>query len=279
MVLRVALVSFRADLFLALQAGCAASGHEVVLGVVGRSRRPGGAAVSGVGAKVADIVPVLPTGVDLVLPGDIGGLVDALRGYRVDVVVVCGFSWRLPPIALAAPALGFINVHASLLPRYRGPAPVQWALRNGDNDIGVTAHWMDERIDTGNVLVQRGGIALPEYVTFDELWPLLGPHLRDVVTAALDRAATGDPGRPQDESLATYAGALEAEYSRIDWSRSARSIHNQVRTFHFGAGIAGPYADVNGERVRVLRTRLTPGPGTVVHCADAPIWITEAEPA
>ncbi|GAA3986223.1 hypothetical protein GCM10022247_00750 [Allokutzneria multivorans] len=279
MVLRVALVSFRADLFLALQEGCAAGGHEVVLGVVGRSRRPGGAAAAGIAAKVADVVPVLPPGVDLVLPGDVGGLVAALHGYRVDVVVVCGFSWRIPPIALAAPTLGFINVHASLLPRYRGPAPVQWALRNGDPGIGVTAHWMDERIDTGNILVQRGGIPLPEYVTFAELWPLLDPHIREVVTAALGRAETGCPGRPQEESLASYAGALEAEYSHIDWSWPARLIHNQVRTFHFGAGIAGPFAEVDGERVRVLRTRLTPGAGTRVQCADGPIWVTEAEPA
>ncbi|SDM84004.1 methionyl-tRNA formyltransferase [Allokutzneria albata] len=277
--LRVALVSFRADLFVSLQAGCRAAGHEIVLCAVGRSSRPGGRATAGIGAKVSDVVPVMPTGVDLLLPGDVDGLVNALRGYRVDVVVVCGFSWRVPTIALAAAGLGFINIHASLLPRYRGPAPVQWALRNGDPDIGLTAHWMDERIDTGNVIVQRGGIPLPEYVTFDGLWPMLGPEIERLVADALDRAASGSRGEPQDESQATYAGALEEAYSYIDWSRPARSVHNQVRTFYFGAGIAGPFAELDGRWVRVVRTRLEPGPGVRVQCADEPIWITEAEPA
>ncbi|RCG31890.1 methionyl-tRNA formyltransferase [Sphaerisporangium album] len=230
------------------------------------------------GQKVDDVLTVIPPEIDLLLPGDVTGLVSALGGYQVDVAVVCGLSWRLPPLALQTPRLGVINVHASLLPKYRGPAAIQWAIRNGDADIGVTAHWMDERIDTGNIIVQHGGIELPEYVTFEELWPRVTPVIQKLVGEALDRAADGYMGVPQNEDEATYARMMEPAYSYIDWSQPARRIHDQVRTFHYGAGIPGPFAKLGAGWVRVARTDLNPGAGVRVECADGPLWIVEAEP-
>ncbi|WP_275410755.1 methionyl-tRNA formyltransferase [Sinosporangium siamense] len=212
---------------------------------------------------------------DLLLPGSSRGFAQALKGYGVDVVVACGLSWRLPKSVLDAPALGVMNVHASLLPKYRGPSPVQWALRNGDPDIGLTVHWMDERIDTGNILARRGGIPLPEFVTFAELWRHLGPAIGDLVADALGQAAGGSRGEPQDDSQASYAGAMERGFDFINWSHTAEAVHNQVRTFYFGAGLPGPFAKVDGEWLLVRRTSLTPQEGIRVECRDRPIWIVE----
>ncbi|MFF0575375.1 methionyl-tRNA formyltransferase [Streptosporangium saharense] len=275
--LRVALVSFRSDIFTALQAGCVAAGHEVVLYVAGRSARPRGQSYPNAGDKVNDILSVIPAEVDLLLPGDVDGLADALRGYRTDVVVVCGLSWRLPRVVLDAPRLGIINVHPSLLPRHRGPMAIQWAIRDGEAETGVTAHWMDERIDTGNIIVQHGGIVLPEYVTYEQLWPQVTPVIQNVVAEALTLAADGFVGEPQDDRKATHARMMEPEYSYIDWSRQARSIHDQVRVFHYGAGIPGPFAKLDAGWVRVMRTSLEAGTGTRVECGDGPLWVVEAE--
>ncbi|MEY9927523.1 methionyl-tRNA formyltransferase [Catenulispora sp. GP43] len=276
--LRIALVSFRSDIFTALHAGCFQAGHEVVLYAIGRSARPGRQSYPTMGEKVSDVLTVVAPETTLVLPGDIDGLSTSVRGFGIDLVVVCGLTWRLTAQALQAPRLGVINVHTSSLPRYRGPAPIQWAIRNGDQSIGVTAHWMNERIDSGSIIVQRGGIPLPEYVRFDELWHDVAPAIRDLVAEAVTLAADGYDGVPQDESKATYAGMFGAEDSTINWSWPTHDVHNLVRAFHFGTGIPGPFATVDGEQVRVLRTRLTPGAGTRVELPDGPLWIEEAEP-
>lgn len=275
--LRVALVSFRSDIFAALHAGCVQAGHEVPLYVISRSARPGTSSYPSMGEKVADALTVIGPEATVVLPGDIDGLVTAVRGYDIDVVVVCGLSWRLTEPALRAPRLGVINIHTSLLPKYRGPMPLQWAIRSGDRSIGVTAHWMDERIDTGNILIQRGGIEVPEYVRFDELWEDVAPTIRMLVSEALTMAADGHPGVPQDEGTATYARMFRAEDSIIDRSWSVQDVHNLVRAFYFGVGIPGPFATIDGMQVRILRTSTHPCKGIRFQLADGPLWIEEAE--
>ncbi|MGP4014316.1 methionyl-tRNA formyltransferase [Saccharopolyspora sp. 5N708] len=277
--LRVALVSFRSDIFSALHAGCVAGGNAPVLYITGRSSGPRKPSYPNIGTKVTDVLGSVPVDTDLLLPGSAEGMVQAIRGYDVDLAIVCGLSWRLPQSVLNAPKLGVLNVHTSLLPKYRGPAPVQWAIRNGDPDIGVTIHWMDERIDTGNIVAQRGGIALPEFVTFETLWARVTPVIQDLLVVALDRAAGGYAGEPQDEDDASRASPMEPEFSYIDWSRSATDVHNQVRTFYYGAGIPGPFGKIGRNWVRVLRTSRTPGTGVRVDCADGPIWVVETEPA
>ena len=137
---------------------------------------------------------------------------------------------------------------------------------------------MDERIDTGSIIVQHDGIPLPEYVRFDELWHDVAPTIRTLVAEAATLAADGYGGVPQDENKATYAGMFTAEDSTINWSWPSHDVHNLVRAFHFGTGIPGPFATIDGEHVRVLRTRLTPGSGTRVELPDGPLWIEEAEP-
>jgi len=277
--LRVALISFRSDIFAALHAGCVQGGHLPSLYITGRASRPGTPSYTNMGDKVTDILGDIPVDIDLLLPGSVDGLIRALRGYDIDLAVVCGLSWRLPRSVLEAPRLGVLNIHTSLLPRYRGPAPVQWALRNGDPDIGITIHWMDEDIDTGNIVAQRGNITLPEFVKFDTLWQRITPMIQDLLVAALARAAHGYAGQPQNDENATHAGPMEPEFDYIDWSQPARIIHNQVRTFYYGTATPGPFAKINDKWVRVLRTSLEPTNGTRVDCADGPIWLVETEQA
>jgi methionyl-tRNA formyltransferase len=217
---------------------------------------------------------------DLLLPGSAEGLAHALPGYQPDIVICNGMPWKIPPVVLAIPRLGFVNIHSSLLPRYRGPIPIHWAIRSGDAETGVTIHWMDETFDTGPVIARSGGIPIEDEFDPDGLLDRVEQAGVDLLRIALDRIRDGAPGEPQGNIGASYAGWMEPEFYRVDWSHGAREIHNQVRTFQFGVvGASGPLAEVGGVWVTVLRTRLEPVDGTRVECADGPIWIVESEPA
>jgi methionyl-tRNA formyltransferase len=266
--MRVALMSFGVEQFSVLHETCEAAGHLPVVYVVGRS-----------GIDPAGVVGGLPPGMDLLFPGSAAGLRPGLAGYDLDLAVVYGFPWRIPPSVLRLPRFGIINVHSSSLPKYRGPEPVLWAIRNGDPEMGVTVHRMDEDLDTGPILAQRGGIPLADDVTAERLWLRVRPVIRHLLTVALEQVSQNAPGEPQSEEDASYAGFLEPEFSSIDWSRTSREIHNQVRTFRYLGGRQGPTAQVGERRLKVLRTRLAPADGIRVECADGPLWIVESEPA
>lgn len=277
--MRVALATFGTEEFTALHASCVAAGHEPVAYVYCRSMKPK-SRTDAHGAVVAGrLLEALPAGMDLLLPGKAEGLARALGGYCLDLLVVHGFNWRLPASVLRTPRSGVINIHSSLLPRYRGPAPVLWAIRNGDAEIGLTVHRMDEQFDTGPILAQRGGIPLDEDVTPQRLWQRIGPVLDEVLTVALDRVTKGFPGVAQDDADASYAGFVEPEFSVVDWSRASAQVHNQVRMFRFMGPDHAPVAEVGDRWLKVLRTRLEPADGIRVDCGDGPIWIVESAPA
>lgn len=277
--MRVALVSFGVEEFAVLHETCAAAGHHPVAYAFSRSMRPRSPVDTGAGATIGQIVESMPPEMDLLLPGSAEGLGQAFAGYRLDLAVVYGFSWKLPPEVLSTPRFGVINVHSSLLPKYRGPAPVLWAIRNGDPDIGFTVHRMDENFDTGPILAQRGGIPLDDDITPERLRTRAEPVIRELLTIALERISRNDPGRPQGDVGASHAGLLEPEFSVVDWSRTAHEIHDQVRTFRFMGDGQGPVAQVGERWVKILRTRLTPGEGLRIECGDTSIWIVDSEPA
>jgi methionyl-tRNA formyltransferase len=213
------------------------------------------------------------------MPGARERIAPLLRFYEPDLALCIGFPWKIPPDALVVPRHGIVNGHPSLLPRYRGPSPVSWAIRSGDDEIGFTFHYMDAELDTGNVLGQVR-IPLGEEHSWDELTPKLADAVGGMLPAVLQRAASGDAGEPQDESQASYLGAFEPEYARIDWTRSRAKISRQVRAWRFHAG-AGPdrgaLTELDGETVRVLRTRREPGDGIPMECADGTLWVVETE--
>lgn len=277
--LRVALVSFGPDEFAALHAACVTAGHLPVTYVYGRTMRPAEAVDADAVAAAGRILDAIPGGMDLLLPGTVDGMANSLIGYRPDVLVVYGFNWKLSPAVLRVPRFGAVNIHLSLLPRYRGPAPVLWAIRNGEPEIGLTIHRMDERFDTGPILAQRGGIPLDDRVTPERLWQRVRPVLDDLLPVALDRVARRAPGVPQDEAAASYAGFIEPEFRVVDWSRPAREVHNQVRMFAFMGRYHAPVARVGDAWLAVQRTSLAAEQGVRVECADGPIWIVESATA
>ncbi|MFD7954998.1 methionyl-tRNA formyltransferase [Streptomyces ardesiacus] len=276
--MRIGLVSFGTAEFAALHETCATAGHTPVVYAFSRSMRPRKPTDAGVSRVVSEITAALPVGVDLLLPGSSEGLGTSLRGYDLDLLVCYGFSWRLPRWLLRLPRYGVLNIHSSILPKYRGPAPVLWAIRNGDPELGVTVHRMDEDFDTGPVLAQQGGVPLPDDVTPQSLWTDLSPVLCDQLTVALDRVRDPAGGEPQASDGASYAGLLEPGFFSVDTTMTARQVHNQVRTFHFMGPHLGPTATIDGQRLKVLRTSLTPADGIRLDCADAPVWITASEP-
>ncbi|MEV0776586.1 formyltransferase family protein [Streptomyces sp. NPDC050428] len=278
--MRVILVSYSARGFAVLRAACAESGHLPVAYLHARSLRPGGPTRAGAGPVVAEIVESVPPGVDLLLPGSKKVLLArTLREYEADLIVCYGFPWKFPPAALQATASGAINVHTSMLPKYRGPIPVNWAIRNGDSEIGVTVHHMTEEFDSGGILVQESGIALDDDVVPDLLWNEVDEVIARLLPAALTRVEEGFPGIAQREDQASYAGWMEPGFSCIDWSHTRNAIHNQVRATRFGSsGKSGPIANLPGEQIRVLRTSLEPTGGRQVMCADGPLWIVASMP-
>ena len=204
-----------------------------------------------------------------------------LRAYSPDVALCVTFPALIPDDALDAPRYGIVNGHPSLLPRYRGPNPLGWALRNGETQIGSTLHRMTHELDAGPILAQGSFAIDPEEdplteIRRNDLWGKL-------IVQALARVEAGDPGDPQDEDEATYAGRFEPAYLEVDWSWPAYEIHNQTRAWGLAppvGGVRGPLTTLGGERMRLMRTRLRGDRGgTPVQCGDGPLWVLETQPA
>lgn len=226
-----------------------------------------------------------PPGLDLLFARDKWSIEPLVRAYEPDLVVCWGFPWKIPAAALDVPRLGSINHHPGLLPRHRGPIPLAWALRSGDAAWGITWHRMDAELDTGNMLAQTTVPIEDDDVDIMDFGPkIIGAGL-GLLPAVLARVAAADPGDLQPSEGTTWAGHFEDDdYVRVDWSQPARTIHNQVRAWHLTFGMSGlvaPVAELDGEQIVLLQTRLTdPGDGARrVECGDGPIWVVASKPA
>jgi methionyl-tRNA formyltransferase len=220
-----------------------------------------------------------PKDVPLVFPATRRQLTDLLRRLEPDLVVCFAFPWLIPAEALAVPPLGWVNCHPSLLPSYRGPTPVSWAIRNGETEIGVTFHRMDGSFDTGAILAQ-GRVPLADDETFDSLNAKAAPLTGELLVTALERIARGELGEPQEGG--DYQSLFEDEYAYIDTRQPRIDVHRQVRAWAFtpfAVGERGAILERNGARRRVLRTSLVKVDGAErIDCADGPLWVLETEP-
>jgi methionyl-tRNA formyltransferase len=191
-------------------------------------------------------------------------VVEELRALAPDLIVVVAYGQILPKSVLEIPRYGCINVHASLLPRYRGAAPINKAVIDGEEVAGVTTMVMDVGLDTGAMLIKRATpIGFEE--TAGELHDRLALLGREAMEETLERLCAGTlKAEAQDDALSTYAQMLKKEDGRIDWSRSAQAIHNQVRGLD---PWPGAFTHLDGEVLKIARTRPETGegePGTVV---------------
>ncbi|PKM81717.1 MAG: methionyl-tRNA formyltransferase [Firmicutes bacterium HGW-Firmicutes-14] len=154
---------------------------------------------------------------------------DVLRKLSPQLIVVAAFGRILPPEILKFPQYGCINIHASLLPKYRGAAPIHWAVMDGETETGVTIMQMDEGLDTGDIIL-AGRIPVEPEDTTGTVHDKLAELGAQLVVKAVEQISAGRVARvPQNEELAGYAPLLTKEVERIDWSRSSAEIFNQVR--------------------------------------------------
>ena len=183
-----------------------------------------------------------------------------------DAAVVAAYGLILPAPVLRAPRLGCLNVHASLLPRWRGAAPIQRAILAGDRETGVTIMQMDEGLDTGPTLLQEA-IPIGPNTTAGELTEQLADLGARLMLEALDGVARGMlVARPQPEEGVTYAAKLRREEAWLDWRKPAAALERQVCAFD---PWPGAYFPGRGERIRVLRAVALPAgaagaPGTII---------------
>jgi methionyl-tRNA formyltransferase len=186
--------------------------------------------------------------------------VAALRAFAPELAVVAAYGKILSGEVLRLPARGCINVHASLLPRYRGAAPIQWAILRGETVTGVTIMQMDEGMDTGPMLLQRSlGIRPGE--TYGELQERLAHLGAAALAEALDAMLRDDlHPQAQDEALATMAPKIDKELGSIDWQRAAEEIEHQVRAFN---PWPSAFTAWQGEILKVHRATVVPGGGPV----------------
>jgi len=157
--------------------------------------------------------------------------IEEIRALRPDVMVVMAYGQILPRGVLEIPEIACLNLHASLLPRWRGAAPIQAAIAAGDGEIGITVMYMDEGLDTGDILLQRTIDILPAD-TGGALHDRLAEVAPETLLESLDLLAKGKaPRTPQDNAVATYAPKLKREDGKIDWSDPADAIERKIRAF------------------------------------------------
>lgn len=208
-------------------------------------------------------------GVDVRTPAKLDPEADAFAAF--DAVVVAAYGLLLPPGVLAAPRYGCLNVHASLLPRWRGAAPVERAIMAGDRETGVSIMQVDAGLDTGPVYCRRH-LPLDDQSTGAAVTDALAHLGAQAMLDTLDRLGTDTP-RPQDDDQATYADKLSADDAVVHWGRNAAVLDRQVRALS-GRMAAYTTAD-DGTRIRILAARpqvsdTSDSPGTLVR--DGQEW-------
>lgn len=248
-----------------------ASAHEVV-GLVCQPDRPRGRGqkVLAPATKVIAERQGIPVFQPLRLKDE--ELMRTLGALRADIGVVAAYGRILPDAFIALPVRGMINVHASLLPRYRGAAPIQRAVMAGDDATGVTIMRVVRELDAGPMLAAAPFVIEPDATSVD-VERGLGALGAALLVDTLDRLAAGEAVAeiPQDDRLATYAPKIERADGAIDWSRPAAAIHNQVRGLH-----PWPHAFtyLDGERLLIHRTNREKSsgmnnPGSILHAGPA----------
>lgn len=177
------------------------------------------------------------------------------RELAPDLVVVVAYGRILPPELLHIAPLGCINLHVSLLPKYRGSAPIQWAVLNGDTETGVTIMQLDEGCDTGDILMVERVTIGPE-TTSGELFDQVSATGAKTLVTAIEKLAAGElTPQPQNDAEATQAPPLTKDMARFDFTQSAAHIHNWVRGMN---PWPAAFFELDGKKVKVLESRVAP---------------------
>jgi methionyl-tRNA formyltransferase len=238
----------------------AEAGHSVPL-VVTQPDRPRGRGMEVAVSPVKDAA--LRLGLAVLQPATIKNnaeFQDQLTALAPDAIIVVGYGRIIPQWMIDLPRLGNLNLHASLLPKYRGAAPIQWAIANGDSVTGVTTMRIDAGLDTGDILMQRE-ISIDLKDTAETLGPKLASIGADLMVETL-RGLESSQVRPtpQDHSQATLAPILKKEDGRIDFTRSAKDLFNRLRGFQ---PWPGAFTIFKGKTMQVHRAQCMQHAGTL----------------
>jgi len=172
--------------------------------------------------------------------------IDEIRALAPEVIVVMAYGQILPKAILEIPKVACLNLHASILPRWRGAAPIQAAIAAGDHETGITVMYMDEGLDTGDILLQRK-IDIAPNETGDSLHDRLAEIAPEALLDAL-KMFPNAPRIPQDKALATYAPKLNRESGRINWNETAEAIERKIRAYN---PWPGAFSDFNDRKLKI----------------------------
>jgi len=267
------------------------SGHEII-GVITQPDRPKGRGMELQASEVKKLA--IQSNLPVWQPEKVAAsqFLDIFHELRPDLVIVVAFGQKIPAEILFEPKFGCINVHGSILPKYRGAAPIQWSVLNGDPVAGVTTMFMDEGWDTGDIIFQETTDINPDE-NFLQLYQRLAEIGGDLLVKTVNDLETGvAPRIPQNSALATFAPRLKPELQRLDWTEPAEQIHNKARVFAPSPGLE---TNLNQERLKIIETKISetfsensgdPGQimqivknqGILVATGDRPIMITKIQP-
>ena len=225
-----------------------------IVGVVTNPDRPKGRGLKMIASPVKEYA--LENGLDVYQPEKVKNnieFIEKIKELNPDIICVVAYGKILPKEILQIPKYGCINVHASILPQYRGAAPIQWAVLNGDKQTGVTTMYMDVGMDTGDIiLVEKTDIGEEE--TTGELWDRLSKMGGKLLVKTLKQIEAGTAPRQKQSDNFTMAPMLNKEMSKIDWqNKTAKEIHNLVRGLN---PIMGAYTFLNGKKIKIWKTKV-----------------------
>lgn len=272
-----------------LQALCESGKHEI-LAVVTQPDRPKGRGNKLLQTPVKEYA--LAQGLTVYQPQKVKTpeFVELLHELQPELIVVAAFGQFLSKEILELPKYGCINVHASLLPKYRGAAPIQYAIIKGEKESGVTIMQMDIGMDTGAML-DKVVVPIAENATMGELHDALREQGAALLLEVIDKIAAGTAvAEPQDNEQATYATLLDRSMEHIDWSKTAQEVHNLIRGFNPAPSTFTKLP--NGKSLKIWGSKMTgkssaAAAGTVIEtgkhsffvaCGDGVLEITEVQP-
>jgi len=252
----------------------AEAGHEIAA-VYTRAPKPGGRR----GLELQD-TPVAreakKRGIPVVTPKTLKGAEDEIRAHKADAAIVVAYGLILPKAVLEVPKLGCFNVHASLLPRWRGAAPINRAIMAGDEESGVSIMRMDEGLDTGPV-IETAAMKIAPDMTAGELHDALAELGAKTMVRALSAIERGSAAvMPQPKMGVTYAEKISKDETRIDWTKAWREVHNHIRGL---SPFPGAWCEIGGARVKVLRSTKGEGSGAPGSVLDKELTVACGEGA
>lgn len=229
------------------------AGHNII-GVVTNPDRPQGRGMKLLPSEVKKFA--LEKKINIYQPLKIKNnaeFIEEMRKLNPDVICVVAYGTMLPKSILEIPKFGCINVHASLLPKYRGAAPIQWAVLNGDKTTGVTTMYMDKGMDTGDIILKEE-VEIGEDETTGELWDRLAKMGGKLLVETLQQIEKGTVSREKQGDNFTIAPMLSKEMAKIDWeTKTAQDIKNLVRGLN---PIMGAYTYLNGKKIKFWKVDL-----------------------